>query len=220
MSFELYKNKYEQKGYGVEYPDAHVIRFYERILKYKLNKTSGKLLDFGCGNGTHAKYFKDKGFKVCGADIVPSLQEKWNKNVGDDSKYFNITNETKLEDIIDEKIDVIFANQSLYYLPKDILEQRLSSFYNICNENAIIFASMMSTKNYYYAHSLKSDGWFRSVKLDGRLKESCEIHFINTQKELEETFSLFKPLFVGDYDPINFYDFEGSAHHFIFIGQK
>ena len=69
MSFELYKNKYEQKGYGVEYPDGHVIRFYERILKYKLNKTSGILLDFGCGNGTHAKYFKDKVLK-CAALIL------------------------------------------------------------------------------------------------------------------------------------------------------
>lgn len=39
--------------------DGHVIRFYERILKYKLSKTSGKLLDFGCGNGVHSKYFKN-----------------------------------------------------------------------------------------------------------------------------------------------------------------
>lgn len=219
MSFELYKNKYEEKGYGVQHPDGHVIRFYERILKYKLNKTSGNLLDFGCGNGVHAKYFQDKGFKVCGADIVPSLKEQWKQNVGND-KYFNLTDDTKLEDVITEKMDVIFANQSLYYLSKEMLEKRLNSFYNICNENAIIFASMMSPKNYYYTNSTKFDEWFRKVELNGRLKETCEIHFIDTQKELEETFDLFKPLFIGDYDPINFYNFEGSAHHFIFIGQK
>ncbi|EOG9634088.1 hypothetical protein ACLMND_001537 [Campylobacter lari] len=47
------------EGYGLQYPDGHVIRFYERILKYKLNKTSGNLLDFGCGNGVHSKYFQD-----------------------------------------------------------------------------------------------------------------------------------------------------------------
>ncbi|MCV3396128.1 class I SAM-dependent methyltransferase [Campylobacter lari] len=28
-------------------------------MKYKLNKTSGNLLDFGCGNGVHSKYFQD-----------------------------------------------------------------------------------------------------------------------------------------------------------------
>ncbi|EAL5466733.1 methyltransferase, partial [Campylobacter coli] len=26
--------------------------------------------------------------------------------------------------------------------------------------------------------------------------------------------------FLGDYDPINFYNFEGSAHHYIYIGIK
>ncbi len=58
-SLSAYTQKYDKEGYGLQYPDGHVIRFYERILKYKLSKTSGKLLDFGCGNGVHSKYFKN-----------------------------------------------------------------------------------------------------------------------------------------------------------------
>lgn len=58
-SLSAYTQKYDKEDYGLQYPDGHVIRFYERILKYKLSKTSGKLLDFGCGNGVHSKYFKN-----------------------------------------------------------------------------------------------------------------------------------------------------------------
>ena len=58
-SLSAYTQKYDKEGYGLQYPDGHVIRFYERILKYKLSKTSGKLLEFGCGNGVHSKYFKN-----------------------------------------------------------------------------------------------------------------------------------------------------------------
>ncbi|WP_236633120.1 methyltransferase domain-containing protein [Campylobacter armoricus] len=77
-SLKAYDKKYQQ-GYGVVYPDGHIIRFYERILKYKLNKTSGNMLDFGCGNGTHCAYFKSKGFKPFGIDIIPSIKENWKK---------------------------------------------------------------------------------------------------------------------------------------------
>ena len=58
-SLEAYTQKYDKEGYGLQYPDGHVIRFYERIPKFQLHKTSGNLLDFGCGNGIHSKYFKN-----------------------------------------------------------------------------------------------------------------------------------------------------------------
>ncbi|EAK0233934.1 methyltransferase, partial [Campylobacter jejuni] len=48
-SLQTYTQKYDENNYGLLYPDSHVIRFYERILKYKLGITSGNLLDFGCG---------------------------------------------------------------------------------------------------------------------------------------------------------------------------
>ncbi|GKY64215.1 hypothetical protein THJ090_17300 [Campylobacter jejuni] len=80
-SLETYTMKYNENGYGLLFPDAHVVRFYERILKYKLNKINGNLLDFGCGNGVHSAYFQSKGFKTFGIDIVPSLKEIWEQNI-------------------------------------------------------------------------------------------------------------------------------------------
>lgn len=92
-SLSAYTQKYDKEGYGLQYPDGHVIRFYERILKYKLSKTSGKLLDFGCGNGVHSKYFKNitgGGIEPYGIDIVPSLKKVWEKDPCLDSKNFHI----------------------------------------------------------------------------------------------------------------------------------
>lgn len=32
-SLSAYTQKYDKEGYGLQYPDGYVIRFYERILK-------------------------------------------------------------------------------------------------------------------------------------------------------------------------------------------
>jgi len=52
------------------------------------------------------------------------------------------------------------------------------------------------------------------------LSGSSYIRFTKDIEELKEDFKPFKPLFWGDYELINLYNFEGSVEHFIYIGQK
>lgn len=118
-------------------------------------------------------------------------------------------------------MNLILANQSLYYLPKSVLTQNIKEFYAMCEKGAIFFATMMSEKNYYFKHAGKEDEQgLRKVALKGRLNETSYIHFIKNATDLKELFKPFKCLYLGEYDPINFYEFEGSAHHFIFVGVK
>lgn len=118
-------------------------------------------------------------------------------------------------------MDIIFANQSLYYIPKNKLKQNILEFYELLNEDGIFFATMISKKNYYFSYAEKEDeNGLSKVSLSGRLNETSYMHFIDNASELESLFKPFKTLFLGDYDPINFYDFEGSSHHFIYIGIK
>lgn len=47
-------------------------------------------------------------------------------------------------------MDIIFANQSLYYIPLKELKQNILEFYELLNTGGILFATMMSKKNYYF----------------------------------------------------------------------
>ena len=75
-----YTKKYDDLNYGLSFADGHIVRFYERILKYKLDFKAGNMLDFGCGNGVHSAYFKSKGYKCFGVDSA-KLKEKLMKNL-------------------------------------------------------------------------------------------------------------------------------------------
>ncbi|WP_229239102.1 class I SAM-dependent methyltransferase [Campylobacter volucris] len=125
--------------------------------------------------------------------------------------------------LFQDKMDLIFANQSLYYIPFKQLQNTINEFYDLSNKGAIFFASMMSTKNGYYKHSIKQENSdLRKVILNGRLKEESYINFIENAQDMIALFKPFKTLYLGEYDPINIFDFEdeGSAHHFIYIGIK
>lgn len=223
-STKAYTDKYDQQGYGLSFPDGHIVRFYERILKYKLDFKGKTLLDFGCGNGVHSKYFQSKGYKPFGIDIVPSLKQSYESLTGGGAlkgECHIIKANASFKHLFDEKMDLILANQSLYYLPRENFFQSIAEFYELANDKAIFFATMMSEKNYYFKQASKeAQNGLREVRLEGRLNETSYIHFVKDTKELCELFKPFKPLFLGEYDPINFYDFEGSAHHFIFVGVK
>ncbi|TKX30783.1 hypothetical protein [Campylobacter estrildidarum] len=120
-------------------------------------------------------------------------------------------------------MDLILANQSLYYLPFKSFKQTIQELYDICNEDAIIFATMISDKGYSMAErgEIMENG-LREVKgrPGSRLSGSSFIRFTQDIEELKEDFKPFKPLFWGDYELINLYNFEGSVQHFIYIGQK
>ncbi|KAB0579735.1 hypothetical protein FVD15_01105 [Campylobacter volucris] len=119
-------------------------------------------------------------------------------------------------------MDFIFANQSLYYLPNESFKQTIDEFYQLCNDKAIIFATMITSKAYQeFTTGNVSENGLMEVKSSPRINgESTYINFTNNIEELKEKFKPFKPLFWGDYELINLYNFEGSVQHFIYIGQK
>ena len=219
-SQDTYKEKYEKKDYGLRYPDGHIIRFYERILRYKLNAKAGNLLDFGCGTGTHSAYFKSKGYECFGIDIVKSLKQSYEPNTGGAFHFINANESFK--DKFKVSFNLIFANQSLYYLPKQSFKDCINEFYDLAHKDCIIFATMMSKKNYYFkeAKNYDSKSGLWEVSLKGRLNEKSFINFVDNFEDLQEMFKPFKKLFMGEYDSFNLKEFEGSAHHFIYIGKK
>ena len=55
-NIKSYQKKY-RSGYGINFPEGHVIRHS----KFFRNKE--RVLDFGCGNGTHLNFFRTLNVK-------------------------------------------------------------------------------------------------------------------------------------------------------------
>ena len=221
-SLEAYDEKYA-KGYGLQYPDGHVIRFYERILKNERNLIKGKILDFGCGNGIHSKYFMDKGFDCYGVDIVPEAIQQAQKFMGEQAVL--IKPNQSLKDLFHkDEFNVVFANQSLYYMNNYDLKNCVDELYEFTKPGGICFFTIMSRQN-CYANLIEEeyDNGLSKVVLKHRLKETTFINFVSSPEELESIFQPFQTLHIGCYDLFSFLssnDEDGCSHHYIYIGIK
>lgn len=218
-SVETYKKKYREGWYPV-YPEGDVIRIYEHFFKNKLGtKKEITLLDFGCGNGTTALYFKSKGYNVYGVDVIPDAIEECKRRLPDYKDNFKIIQHGQdVDNLFDQKFDIIFSRQVLYYLSDTDMNRSLKQFNSMLKLDGFVYFTMMGKHNYYYkfAKLQKHDG-LQEVTLTGRLNETTYINFIGSEEELKQKFDIFEPVFIGYYDitlP------EGSSYHYFFTGKK
>ena len=222
-NFRSFEKQYSE-GYGFTYPESHIIRFYERVLKYGFGiDGSGhqELLDFGCGKGVHALFFKSKGFDVYGVDIAETainISREIMPDIQDNYKIISPSPSSK--PFFDVKYDVIIANQVLYYLSDSDFHKLLQSLYEQLKSGGVFFATMIGKSHYLYSYaSTCHDGLYKVIP-DKRLSgQSVYINFVHSNKELEERFKCFKKVHVGYYDSCLRKD-EGSDYHYVYIGVK
>lgn len=220
-SQKVYEKRYKD-GYGTMYPDGHIIRFYEKFLKYELGidgKGNENILDFGCGNGTHPVYFGSKGFNVCGLDVADTAIKITQERLPElKENFITINPGEKIDELFNMKFDIIISNQTLYYLSNAELASILNQFDGILNEDGLVYFTMMGDKNFFRGNAADmSDDGLREVTLSGRLSHSIKINFTKDEDDLKNKFSIFDPYFVGFYDITMR---EGSGFHYQFIGKK
>lgn len=214
------KNSYEKKykeGYGIQYPESHIIRIYEHFLKEILiEKNIVNILDFGCGNGIHANYFAEKGFYTLGLDISENAISIANRNKSELSEFLHI--DFLKENIkFEKKFDLIIANQSIYYLSPNEISELMNKLDEVLDDEGYVVFTMMSTGNYYFNYAVPLENGMYDVELKGRLNEKTQISFIDSDSHLIQIFNKFLPLYTGKYDLTLK---EGSSEHFYFIGKK
>jgi len=213
-----YDKKYE-KGYGLIYPDGHIIRINEHVLKYELGFTGGKILDFGCGVGQHLEYFERNGYTPFGCDIAENAIKQCKSRLPNYSENFHVTsNVPNLKNLFTEEFDVIFSNQVLYYLSDEDISNLVSQFYNMLKPGGVFFATMMAPGNYMFKNSESTENEFRKCTLKGRVNDTTYVNF-KTKEEMLELFSTFKKIQVGFYTSI-LREQEGPTDHLIFVGKK
>jgi SAM-dependent methyltransferase len=215
-----YEQKY-QNGYGLMSPDGHIVRIYNRIIKYEFGLTKGKVLDFGMGNGTHLSWLRAQGdWDVYGCDISSSAIAQAKKAMPDAASHFHVTPEVPdLSTIFPGKFDLVITNQVLYYLDEKDLEFVVRQLFEQLRPGGIFYASMMPPSSRYFRFSSEIPGSsLRKVELKGRLNETTYINF-KTREEMVELFKAFKKAHVGYYETLIRED-EGVARHNFFVGTK
>lgn len=222
---KAYYDKRAKEGYGLMYPDGHIIRIWETYLKtlFTEKHEAWTMLDFGCWNGTHATYFKDKGFAVAGVDIVEEpvrMAAQANKKYQE--QFHVITDATNLTDLYNTSFDVILANQVLYFLDDVTLSKRLTEFDLLLKPDGFVVFTMMSRRNYFsrYSTCVGSNG-LEAIKFPKNHRFAGKqpfVRFVESLEHLQSIFCKFESLSIGMYDVT--LSIEDSAEHFIFIGRK
>jgi len=220
VTVETYESKYKS-GYGLLYPDGHVIRFHRHILQYELGITDGKILDYGCGTGTHLLYFKRNGFTPYGCDISPTAISTCRRRMPAYRDNFHVIPPLpNLRRLFPPSFDVVFSNQVLYYLDDADLRNIVGQFHDILAKGGIVFVTMMAPTNYYSRFVVGKEDGLSKVTLTGRLNETTYINF-KTKEQILRLFEAegFSKLHLGFYGSTIRED-EGPTDHYIYVGRK
>ena len=227
MASEVYqvnKDTYDTKyrtGYGLIYPDGHVIRFHRYILEHELKMSGGKILDYGCGSGSHLQYFEQHGYTPYGCDVSPTAIEKCKSLMPVYADNFHVVpNVPKLTDYFSTDFDIVFSNQVIYFLNDSDMSGLVSQLFSLLKRGGIIFATMIATTNYYSRFVEGVEDGLSKVVLRGRLNETQCVNF-KTRDEVLELFTKagFKKLHMGFYGSIILED-EGPTDHNMYVGRK
>jgi trans-aconitate methyltransferase len=95
------------------------------------------ILDFGCGPGRDLKYFKDLGHEAHGLDGCPEFCEMARSYAKTKVFHQNFIDVNLAPDFYNG----IFANASLFHVPKNELTKLLMTFHKSLKENGVLFSS-------------------------------------------------------------------------------
>lgn len=143
MSFydDLVKGKEKRKLLSVENrfnPDKianspHITKYIDQIIKLIDPKNGGRILDYGCGNGSFTKYLSKHFSNVVGYDPSREFIHQA-EEIFPDITFFTSVNEVKKI----PKFDVIIFIDSLHHFENHSLREINDIAYELLNENGII----------------------------------------------------------------------------------
>lgn len=215
-----YERRY-QEGYGLVYPESHIIRVNKHILEWELGMSGGRAFDFGCGAGAHLRYFADHGYTPYGCDTSASAIERCRAMLPEFSGNLFVTDvNPDLKAIIpDGKLDLFLSNQVLYFLDDSGIRDVVSQAYSLTRQGGAFVATMMAPTCWYARYITGQQGDFKVVTLDTPRQKSELLVNFKKQDELVELFRPFQALHLGFYGS-QVRQEEGSTDHWIFVGVK
>lgn len=115
--------------------DVQFTAVQDRFLSFL--SEGGRILDFGCGSGRDAKYFRGKGFSVDAIDGSEELCKIASQNTGIDVKQCLFEDFTAPE----ETYDGVWACSSILHLPKSKLLPVMGTLVRVVKTGGYIYTS-------------------------------------------------------------------------------
>lgn len=149
--------KKEHQNFIKKYEKNMVESDQEDFLRILDTLQGKRILDAGCGTGTNAQYFSQKGYEVVGIDLVDEFLQYAKKRCS--AQFIKMD----LRRIIfgPESFDGIWACASLLHIPKHELNSVLDSFRKILKNKGILYTSVkigtgekMENGRYFSYHTL------------------------------------------------------------------
>ena len=215
-----YEKRY-QRGFGLAYPESHIIRVNKYVLEWELNLKGGRIFDFGCGFGAHLKYFVDCGYEPHGCDTSITAIEGCRDRLPSYARNFHVT--AVNPDIVslcgENALDVFLSNQVLYFLDDAGIRSIVDQAFLMLRPGGVFISTMMSYSCWYIRHVTGREGDFQRVNLQTP-RQSGELLINFKQKdELADLFSPFVKMHVGAYSN-HIREDEGPTDHWIYVGRK
>jgi len=220
VTSRTYETKY-QDGYGLQYPDGHVIRIHRQILEYELQMSGGTILDYGCGSGVHLHYFAQHGYVPYGCDISATAIEQCQRRLSAYAANFHVVPSVpRLRDYFPQAFDLVFSNQVLYYLNDHDLHLVVAQLHELLRPAGVLVATMIAPTNYYAQCVEGTADGLSKVVLRGRLNETTYINF-KTPDDVLALFAAhgFEKIQLGYYNLLIRED-EGPRDHTLYVGSK
>jgi SAM-dependent methyltransferase len=98
-----------------------------------------RILDVGCGPGSDAETFADRGYDVTGLDVTPSFLESARTNVPDAA--FALGDMRHLP-LADDSFDGVWACASLLHVPREDVPATLSEFDRVLDDGGTLYCSL------------------------------------------------------------------------------
>jgi len=166
-TIQYYEQNAEQFWQGTR--DHDVTQNYDAFLDALPGKGPHKILDFGCGPGRDIAAFKNLGHDPVGLDGTLNFVNMAEKHTGCEVLHQDFTS----LDLDAGVFDGVFANASLFHVPKNIINEVLDTLFLSIIDGGALFSSnprgndQESYSNGRYGAYYSDKAWLNLVKSSG-----------------------------------------------------
>jgi ubiquinone/menaquinone biosynthesis C-methylase UbiE len=161
---QIWDKVYSKRNFGEAWlPREGVVRFSARYLKrrvgvnsYGIKRRIKRVIDVGCGNGRHVKFFAEEGYSVYGIDIsrkAIEIAKSWLKreNLNADLSVGNIENLPFKNNFF----DVAIVDGVLDHVPFSNAIKTMKEIERVCVPGAYVYITLRSTEDSEFGRGKK-----------------------------------------------------------------